>query len=187
MEGVIIFRKLLLSIITVKSHPEEKVDYGHSEGFLILNWRRSEAFLIHVLIYFFCWPIGLRKRFLFDALNKKMSVVFLIWQWRQGPFKFFCPVKKYLTIDMDYIRLIRDYDQQRTDRGMIDRSILIGLSVLSAFQPVPSWRIELFQIAFIVDEVMRCFRVRVRSCRGAGKLAPSEGVFHGVGDIPGWR
>ena len=30
---------------------------------------------------------------------------------------------------MDYIRLIRDYDQQRTDRGMIDRSILIGLPV----------------------------------------------------------
>ena len=28
---------LVFTYSTVKSHPEEKVDYGHSEGFLILN------------------------------------------------------------------------------------------------------------------------------------------------------
>ena len=30
------------------------------------------------------------------------------------------PNERYLTIDIDYIRLLRDCDQQRTDRGMIE-------------------------------------------------------------------
>ena len=62
---------------------------------------------------------------------------------------------------------MRPYTGLRVSRGQASRGI------------------DLFEIALLVDEVMRCFRACVRSCRGAGALAPSEGVLHSLGDIPG--
>ena len=57
-----------------------------------------------------------------------------------------------------------------------------GLGVLT-LSPGQGDIIMSFESIDLVDDVMRCCAC-VRSCR-AGQLAQSEGVFHGLGVIPG--